>query len=111
MRLAVALGGRPDTIAGLAGVGDLLLTATGALSRNRSVGIELGTGRTLQEILAARRTVAEGIGTAAATLELARRARVEMPITEQVQAILSGHRTPRHAIRELMDRRLKHETA
>ena len=74
-RLAVALGGRRDTLAGLAGVGDLILTATGALSRNRSVGIELGKGRELGEILGSTRMVAEGVGSAAATLELARRAR------------------------------------
>jgi glycerol-3-phosphate dehydrogenase (NAD(P)+) len=108
-RLAVALGGRSDTLAGLAGVGDLILTSTGALSRNRSVGIELGKGRELGEILSATRMVAEGVGSAAATLELARRAGVEMPITEQVHAVLTAGRATRDAIRELMDRRLKQE--
>ena len=108
-RLAVALGGRRDTIAGLAGVGDLILTSTGALSRNRFVGIELGKGRELREILGATRMVAEGIGTTAATLELARRAGIEMPITEQVQAVLTAGRATRDAIRELMERRLKQE--
>jgi glycerol-3-phosphate dehydrogenase (NAD(P)+) len=108
-RLAVALGGRRDTLAGLAGVGDLILTSTGALSRNRSVGIELGKGRELREILGATRMVAEGVGSTAATLELARRAGVEMPITEQVHAVLSAGRTTRDAIRELMERRLKQE--
>ena len=108
-RLAVALGGRRDTIAGLAGVGDLILTSTGALSRNRFVGIELGKGRELREILGATRMVAEGIGTTAATLELARRAGIEMPITEQVQAVLTAGRVTRDAIRELMERRLKQE--
>src|SRR5713101_5577619 len=108
-RLAVALGGRRDTLAGLAGVGDLILTSTGALSRNRSVGIELGKGRELGAILGATRMVAEGVGSTAATLELAQRAGVEMPITEQVHAVLSAGRATRDAIRELMERRLKQE--
>jgi glycerol-3-phosphate dehydrogenase (NAD(P)+) len=108
-RLAVALGGRRDTLAGLAGVGDLILTSTGALSRNRSVGIELGRGRELGEILRATRMVAEGVGSAAAALELAQRAGIEMPITEQVHAVLTAGRATRDAVRELMDRRLKQE--
>jgi glycerol-3-phosphate dehydrogenase (NAD(P)+) len=108
-RLAVALGGRRDTLSGLAGMGDLILTATGALSRNRSVGIELGKGRELREILGATRMVAEGVGSTAATLELARRAGVEMPITEQIHAVLTAGRATRDAIRELMERRLKQE--
>jgi glycerol-3-phosphate dehydrogenase (NAD(P)+) len=108
-RLAVALGGRRETLAGLAGVGDLILTATGALSRNRSVGIELGKGRELQDILGATRMVAEGVGSAAATLELARRVGVEMPITEQVHAVLTAGRASVDGIRELMERRLKQE--
>jgi glycerol-3-phosphate dehydrogenase (NAD(P)+) len=108
-RLAVALGGRRDTLAGLAGVGDLILTSTGALSRNRSVGIELGRGRELGEILGATRMVAEGVGSAAATLELAHRAGIEMPITEQVHAVLTAGRVTRDAIRDLMERRLKQE--
>lgn len=108
-RLAVALGGRRETLAGLAGVGDLILTATGALSRNRSVGIELGKGRELGEILGATRMVAEGVGSTAATLELAGRAGVEMPIAEQVHAVLAAGRASRGAIRELMERRLKQE--
>ncbi len=108
-RLAVALGGRRETLAGLAGVGDLILTSTGALSRNRSVGIELGKGRELGEILGATRMVAEGVGSAAAILELARRAGVEMPITEQVHAVLTAGRASRDAIGELMERRLKQE--
>jgi glycerol-3-phosphate dehydrogenase (NAD(P)+) len=108
-RLAVALGGRRETLSGLAGVGDLILTATGGLSRNRSVGIELGKGRELKEILGATRMVAEGVGSAAATLELARRAQVEMPITEQVHDVLIAGRVTRDAIRDLMERRLKQE--
>ena len=108
-RLAVALGGRRETLAGLAGVGDLILTATGELSRNRSVGIELGKGRELKEILGSSRRVAEGVGSAAAALELARRAEIEMPITEQVHAVLTAGRVTKDAIRELMERRLKQE--
>ena len=108
-RLAVALGGHRETLSGLAGVGDLILTATGELSRNRSVGIELGKGRDLTEILGSTRRVAEGVGSATAALELARRAGVEMPITEQVHAVLTAGRVTRDAIRELMERRLKQE--
>jgi glycerol-3-phosphate dehydrogenase (NAD(P)+) len=108
-RLAVALGGRRETLSGLAGVGDLILTATGELSRNRSVGVELGKGRDLAEILGSTRRVAEGVGSAAAALELARRTQVEMPITEQVHTVLTAGRVTRDAIRELMERRLKQE--
>ena len=108
-RLAVALGGRRDTLAGLAGMGDLVLTSTGALSRNRTVGVELGKGRALQDILSTTRMVAEGVDTTAATRELARRANIEMPITEQMYATLYEHRAPREAIRELMERRQKSE--
>ena len=108
-RLAVALGGRRDTLAGLAGLGDLVLTATGSLSRNRAVGVELGKGRSLADILAGMRMVAEGVGTTAATLALARKHGVEMPIAEQMDAILHRGRAPRDAIRELMERRLKQE--
>jgi glycerol-3-phosphate dehydrogenase (NAD(P)+) len=108
-RLAVALGGRRETLAGLAGTGDLILTATGELSRNRSVGIELGKGRELSEILGSTRRIAEGVSSAAATLELARRAQVEMPITEQVHAVLSAGRVTKDAIRDLMERPLKQE--
>ncbi len=108
-RLAVALGGRRETLSGLAGVGDLILTATGELSRNRSVGVELGKGRDLKEILGSTRRIAEGVGSAAATLELARRTSVEMPISEQVHTVLTAGRVTRDAIRELMERRLKQE--
>ena len=108
-RLAVALGGRRETLSGLAGVGDLILTATGELSRNRSVGIQLGRGRELYEILGSTRRVAEGVSSTAAALELAGRARVEMPITEQVHAVLTAGRVTKDAIRELMERRLKQE--
>jgi glycerol-3-phosphate dehydrogenase (NAD(P)+) len=108
-RLAVALGGRRDTLAGLAGLGDLVLTATGALSRNRSVGMELGKGRKLAEILSHMRMVAEGVGTTSATLALARKHNLDMPITERMHAVLHEGRAPSTAIRELMERRLTRE--
>ena len=108
-RLAVALGGKPETLSGLAGLGDLVLTCTGSLSRNRGVGLELGKGRPLREILAGMRMVAEGVGTAGALLALAREAAVELPITEQVDAILHQAKPPQDAIREIMDRPLKRE--
>jgi len=108
-RLAVALGGDPRTLAGLAGLGDLVLTCTGALSRNRQVGIELGRGRQLEEIVGSMRMVAEGVHTTYAAVDLAHGCGIEMPITEQVNAILRGWRSPREAIRELMERTLKKE--
>lgn len=108
-RLAAALGARRETLAGLAGMGDLVLTCTGDLSRNRSVGFELGKGRKLPDILASMRTVAEGVKTTYATVELARELKVDMPITEQVRRILLGETSPHDAIRELMDRSLKNE--
>ncbi|MCL6464062.1 MAG: NAD(P)-dependent glycerol-3-phosphate dehydrogenase [Acidobacterium ailaaui] len=104
-RLAVACGGRRETLAGLSGVGDLVLTCTGALSRNRTVGAELGKGRRLSEILAGLKgKVAEGVRTTSAALGLARRYGVEMPITEQVAAILNEEKSPQDAMRELMAR-------
>lgn len=108
-RLARALGAKSDTLSGLAGLGDLVLTCTGALSRNRYVGIELGKGRALAEILAGMKMVAEGVGTAAALLALARSAGVELPITEQVTAILHDGKSPKEAIRSIMERSLKRE--
>lgn len=104
-RLAVACGGRRQTLAGLSGVGDLILTCTGELSRNRSVGIELGKGRALDDILAGMGgKVAEGVRSTAAALGLAVRYGVEMPITEQVDAILHRNKKPADAIRDLMSR-------
>jgi glycerol-3-phosphate dehydrogenase (NAD(P)+) len=104
-RLAVACGGRRQTLAGLSGVGDLVLTCTGSLSRNRSVGVELGRGRRLPDILAGLNgKVAEGVGSTAAALGLAARYAVEMPITEQMDAILHRNKSPKEAIRELMSR-------
>jgi glycerol-3-phosphate dehydrogenase (NAD(P)+) len=104
-RLAVACGGRRQTLAGLSGIGDLVLTCTGALSRNRTVGIELGRGRQLPDIIAGLHgKVAEGIQSTAAALGLAARYGVEMPITEQMDAILHHNKSPKEAIRELMAR-------
>ena len=108
-RLAVACGGRRDTLGGLAGMGDLMLTCTGELSRNRSVGVQLGQGRKLAEIVSGTRMIAEGVLTTAATLALARKHQVEMPITEQMDAVLHHGKSPREAIRELMERKLKCE--
>jgi len=104
-RLALACGGRRETLAGLSGIGDLVLTCTGALSRNRLVGIELGKGRHLDEILASLHgKVAEGVRTTHAALGLARKHNIEMPITEQMAAILSERKPPLEAMRELMAR-------
>jgi glycerol-3-phosphate dehydrogenase (NAD(P)+) len=104
-RLAIACGGRRQTLAGLSGVGDLVLTCTGSLSRNRAVGIELGRGRQLPDIIAGLNgKVAEGVGSTAAALGLAARYGVEMPITEQMDAILHQNKSPKEAIRELMSR-------
>jgi glycerol-3-phosphate dehydrogenase (NAD(P)+) len=108
-RLAVAVGGRTETLSGLAGLGDLVLTCTGSLSRNRHVGVELGKGRRLADVLAEMKMVAEGVGTAGALLALAREASVELPITEQVSAILQEGKSPQSAIRSIMDRPLKRE--
>jgi glycerol-3-phosphate dehydrogenase (NAD(P)+) len=102
-RLAVACGGRRETLAGLSGVGDLVLTCTGSLSRNRTVGQALGQGRSLPEILESLGgKVAEGILTTRAALGLARRHNIEMPITEQMELILDHGKDPREAIKELM---------
>ena len=104
-RLAMACGGRRETLAGLAGIGDLVLTCTGGLSRNRAVGIELGKGRHLPEILAGLNgKVAEGVRSTTAALGLAARYGVEMPLTEQMAAILHQNKPPQEAIRELMAR-------
>jgi glycerol-3-phosphate dehydrogenase (NAD(P)+) len=104
-RLAIACGGHRQTLAGLSGVGDLVLTCTGSLSRNRSVGIELGRGRQLADIVSGMHgKVAEGIGSTTAALGLAARYEVEMPITEQMNAVLFESKSPREAIRELMAR-------
>jgi glycerol-3-phosphate dehydrogenase (NAD(P)+) len=108
-RLATAMGGRPDTLAGLSGLGDLVLTCTGHRSRNRQLGIELGRGRALDDVLRGQRMIAEGVRTAEAALALGARHGVELPITEQMQAVLGGLRTPKAALAELMLRPQKSE--
>ncbi|PYY15301.1 MAG: glycerol-3-phosphate dehydrogenase [Acidobacteria bacterium] len=109
-RLAVACGARRETLSGLAGMGDLVLTCTGGLSRNRTVGVELGRGRKLRDIMAGMHgMVAEGVLTTDAALGLASRYGIEMPITEQMHAILHEEKSPKDAIRELMSRPGKEE--
>jgi glycerol-3-phosphate dehydrogenase (NAD(P)+) len=110
-RLVVACGGRLDTMSGLAGLGDLVLTCTGDLSRNRSVGVELGKGRNLPDIIAGMHgAVAEGVFTTKAAVGLARKKNVEMPITEQTFAILEQGKSPQQAIEELMTRAARAES-
>lgn len=108
-RLGMALGGRRDTFMGLAGLGDLVLTCTGELSRNRQVGIALGKGRKLDEIVSGMKMVAEGVHTTKAAYDLARREGIDMPITGQMYEILELGKSPRETIRELMERRLRAE--
>jgi len=108
-RLAVAMGGKPLTLAGLAGLGDLVLTCTGDLSRNRTVGVELARGRKLDDIVRSMKMVAEGIKTTNAAVDLARRHGVEMPISEQMFQMLHFGISPRDAIQRLMERSLKGE--
>ncbi|HEY3382084.1 MAG TPA: NAD(P)H-dependent glycerol-3-phosphate dehydrogenase [Vicinamibacterales bacterium] len=101
-RLAHALGGRRETLAGLSGLGDLVLTCTGDLSRNRQFGIELGRGRSVSEVLGGMRMVAEGVRTTGAALALGRRHGVELPIAAQMAEVLEGRKNPRLAAEELM---------
>jgi glycerol-3-phosphate dehydrogenase (NAD(P)+) len=108
-RLGVALGARASTFAGLAGIGDLVLTCTGALSRNRAVGVEIGKGSTLEEALAGKPTVAEGVVTTKSALALAQREGVEMPIATMVHRILFDGHSARNAVPELMSRGLRAE--
>jgi glycerol-3-phosphate dehydrogenase (NAD(P)+) len=108
-RLTVALGGKPETLSGLAGLGDLVLTCHGELSRNRHVGFELGRGRSLAEILGEMKMVAEGVGTTEPLLSLGRERNIDLPITEQVHSILHLENSPRDAIRAIMERPLKRE--
>ena len=108
-RLAVAMGGKPLTLAGLAGLGDLVLTCTGDLSRNRTVGIELARGRKVEEIVSSMRMVAEGIKTTDVAVDLAGRYSVEMPIAAEMHRVLHGGASPQEAIRRLMERSLKEE--
>lgn len=109
-RLGLALGGKPETFAGLAGVGDLVLTCTGGLSRNRSVGVKLGQGKTLAEILAGSLLVAEGVKTSKSAKELAERHGIDMPIVNEMYRLLYEDETPRNAIHRLMTRELKAES-
>jgi glycerol-3-phosphate dehydrogenase (NAD(P)+) len=108
-RLSCALGGQRETMAGLSGLGDLVLTCTGTLSRNRHVGVELGRGRPLEEILASMRTVAEGVKTTEAALALGARSQVELPIAQQMADVLSGRKSPADAVVELMLRPQREE--
>lgn len=108
-RLGVRLGAKQETFAGLAGVGDLVLTCTGRLSRNRYVGYELGKGRRLEEITSGMKMVAEGITTTLSGRQLAKRERVEIPICEQVYRILHEGKDPRTTLQDLMSRTLKKE--
>jgi glycerol-3-phosphate dehydrogenase (NAD(P)+) len=108
-RLAVAMGGKALTLSGLAGLGDLVLTCNGELSRNRTVGVELAHGRKLEEIVGSMRMVAEGIKTTNAAVDLAQRYSVEMPISEQMFQVLNFGVSPREAIQRLMERSLKGE--
>ncbi len=108
-RLACAMHAKARTLAGLAGLGDLVLTCTGSLSRNRTVGLKLARGHHLDEILSSTSMVAEGVRTTYAAIELAERNKVDMPITRQMFEMLRHGKPPREALRELMDRTLKDE--
>jgi glycerol-3-phosphate dehydrogenase (NAD(P)+) len=104
------MGAQRETLAGLSGLGDLILTCTGGLSRNRQVGVELGRGHSLSEILADMQTVAEGVRTTEAALELGRRHHVDLPISSQMGAVLAGRAQARAAVEELMLRRQRFES-
>jgi glycerol-3-phosphate dehydrogenase (NAD(P)+) len=108
-RLGVAIGAEQSTFAGLAGLGDLVLTCTGSLSRNRAVGVELGKGKSLDDALAGRETVAEGVATAQSARELAAREGVDMPIVDTVNRVLFEGQSARSAISALMTRELRAE--
>ncbi len=108
-RIANAMGANPETISGIAGVGDLVLTATGNLSRNRKVGYELGKGKSLKEVLSSMKMVAEGIETSKAIVKLAGKYGVEMPISEKMVEVVFGGKNLKKALKELMTRKLKME--
>lgn len=108
-RIGLAKGAQPATFAGLAGMGDLVLTCTGDLSRNRSVGMALGQGRSLKQVLDGMQMVAEGVQTTLSAYQLARRLEVEAPIIDQMYQILYQDKEPRRAVSDLMDRELKPE--
>ena len=108
-QLGVAMGARAQTFAGLSGMGDLVLTCTGDLSRNHTVGVQLGQGKSLDTILKGMKAVAEGVTTAGSAVALGRQYQVEMPISERIYALLNGKVTPHDAVTELMTRALKSE--
>jgi glycerol-3-phosphate dehydrogenase (NAD(P)+) len=108
-RLGVAMGGNVTTFSGLAGMGDLVLTCTGGLSRNRTLGTRLGKGEKLDDIMKGAKTVAEGVKTAKAARELARKYRIDMPIVDEVYQILYEGKDPKLALKDLMTRELKAE--
>ena len=108
-RLVVACGGRRETLSGLAGLGDLVLTSYGNLSRNRRLGVALGQGKDIEDVLSSTRMVAEGVKTAKSTVALARKLNVEMPIAEKMYAVLYEGLKPQDAISDLMERKLKEE--
>lgn len=108
-RLGIALGARPDTFAGLAGIGDLVLTCTGSLSRNRAVGVQVGRGERLEDVLAATESVAEGVATTESARALAERESVDMPIVTAIARILFEQQAPRDALADLMGRELRPE--
>ncbi len=109
-RLGVTLGAQPVTFAGLAGMGDLILTATGALSRNRSLGVALGQGKTLEQALAGKPAVVEGVNTTRTAVALGERHGVELPIAREVANVLFENKPPRQAVSDLMERELKAES-
>ena len=108
-RLGLKMGARRETFSGLAGVGDLILTCTGELSRNRTVGCELGRGKSLPDIISGQRMIAEGITTTRSVRRLSEKHRVEMPICEQVYSVLYKGKSPLQALQNLMSRKLKQE--
>jgi glycerol-3-phosphate dehydrogenase (NAD(P)+) len=108
-RLVVACGGRRETLTGLAGLGDLVLTSYGKLSRNRRVGIALANGRKIEEITSGMRMIAEGVRTAKSTVDLARKLKVDMPIAEKMYSVIYEGLKPQDAISDLMERKLKEE--
>ena len=109
IRLGVSMGADERTFAGLSGLGDLVLTCTGDLSRNRTVGMKLGRGETVEEVVSGMRMVAEGVKTTLATVRLAGKMGVEMPIAEQIHNVLYESHSPRQALQELMSRDLRSE--
>jgi glycerol-3-phosphate dehydrogenase (NAD(P)+) len=108
-RLVLACGGKRETLSGLAGLGDLVLTSYGDLSRNRRVGIALGQGKNIDEVVSSVRTVAEGVKTTKSAVALARKLNIEMPIAEKMYSVLYEGRKPQDAIHDLMERKLKEE--